>query len=713
MPVAGGRQLLATLLSSRLHVVHQTMTTPDHNPLLLDFPAVHGLPPFDQISDDHFLPAFDVAMQQNLAEIEAIAGDANHPTFENTIAALDRAGQTLDSVVNIFFNLAGADSNEPRREIERDIAPRLTQHEDQILHHRALFERIDSLWQRRSSLTLTGEQPRLLERTWQHFQRGGAALDEHAKTELRKLNQRLATLQVQFSQNLLQETNEFQLLIDDPAQVASLPTSVAAAAEDAARKTNKDSGEGQPKQWLFTLAHSSLFPFLTFSDQRELRKQIYTAWLDRGRQDNDRNNETIVAEIANLRLERANLLGYDTHADYVLELSMAGTPDAVNELLDRMWTPAIARANVELAALQQCADANGSAIEIKPWDWWYYTEKIRESKFSIDEETLKPYFTYPAVLQGAFDVAGKLFGLSFRKIDDAPRYHDDCESFEVTGSDGQFVGVLLCDPYTRPSKRGGAWMDVFREQHGIDSVRPIVTNVCNFSPPVGDAPSLLTFNEVETLFHEFGHALHGLLSQTQYRTLAGTNVVRDFVELPSQIMEHWASEPEVLNQYAKHWQTGASLPPEAIAEMQAASKFNQGFANTEFVAAAMLDMHWHVRKTPLTKDAASFEAEVLEKIGLIEAVEPRYRSAFFAHIFAGGYSAGYYSYLWSAVLDCDGFAAFKETGDIFDADTANRFRTNVLERGDSEDAMVLYQRFRGREPDIAALLDDRGLANKV
>lgn len=546
---------------------------------------------------------------------------------------------------------------------------------------------------------MTTEQKRLLDKTYKAFVRSGANLNDEQQARLREINKELSTLEIAFSNNLLNENNDFKLFIDNEADLSGLPQwFVQSAAEEA-------TAAGEPGKWLITLHNSSRLPFLQYADNRDLRKEVYMAYINKGNRDNANNNKANVTKIVQLRLEKANMMGYETFADFALDDTMAKTPAAVMDFLNNLWSYALPKAKAEQADLQVLMDREGKGETIEAWDWWYYTDKLRAEKYNLNEDEIKPYFKMENVRDGAFMVANKLYGITFKPIANVPVYHPDVEVFEVLDADGSQLGIFYTDFYPRAGKSAGAWMGNFREQNG--EVRPVVFNVGNFTKPVGDLPSLLTIDEVETLFHELGHGLHGLLSQTNYQGVAGTNVARDFVELPSQINEHWAFEPEVLKMYARHYQTGEVIPDELIEKIENQATFNQGFITTELMAAAILDMNLHTLTNTDNLDVVAYEKEAMDKLGLIPAIAPRYRTTYFNHI-VGGYAAGYYSYLWANVLDNDAFEAFKEKG-IFDATTAHLYRTNILEKGDSEDPMVLYKNFRGSEPQLEPMLKNRGM----
>ncbi len=672
------------------------------NPFFQEWDTPYGVAPFDQIEDEHYMPAFREGMKQHLAEIEAIASNPEQPTFDNTIAAMERAGKLLNRVAGVFFNIVSANTNDARQAIAREISPLLSQHNDTIFLNPRLFQRIKTLYEQRNTPGLTGEQKRLLEDRYKQFVRGGANLSEADKDKLRTINERLSSLQVAFSENVLKEDNNFKLLLDEK-DLTGLPESVKKAAAEAAK------ARGYEGKWLFTLHKPSLIPFIQYSDRRDLREKLYTGYIMRGDNNNAFDNKKIFNEIANLRIRKAHLLGYKTHADYVLEERMAKTPEKVYELLDKVWPAALNKAKEERAMMQSMIDAEGGGFKLASWDWWYYAEKIRQQKYNLDEDEVRPYLQIDNVIKGVFILAQKLYGLTFEEKQDIPKYHPEVKTYVVRDEKGDIIGIYLSDWFYRSSKRGGAWMNNYREQSNMDGKRvlPIIVNVGNFTKPTADTPSLLSLDEANTLFHEFGHALHGLLSKCTYPSISGTNVPRDFVEFPSQVMENWVLEPEMLKLYAFHYQTGEVMPQSLIDKIKKAGQFNQGFATVEYMAASYLDMAWHTLTEEQERDVNAFEKSVLDKIGLIPEIISRYRTTYFRHI-VGGYSAGYYSYLWSEVLDADAFEAFKENG-IFDRATAQSFRDNILSRGGTEDAMQMYINFRGREPEITPLLKRRGL----
>jgi peptidyl-dipeptidase Dcp len=677
-------------------------TTP--NPFFEEWKTPFGMPPFDRIEPGHYLPAFQEGIARRRKEIEAIAASKDAPTFANTIEAMDGGGRQLAKVSEVFFSLSGSDTTDLLQAIAKEVSPLTSALRDDTMLNEALFARVKSVWQQRDALKLTGEQKKLLDDTYKEFVRGGANLTAEQKKRFREVNQELSLLGLKFGENMLKETNGYKLVLEKKEQLAGLPAGVAAAAADAAKKAKLDG------KWLFTLDAPSIFPFLTFAEDRELRRQILAAYTSRGDHGDALDNKETLAKTAALRAERAQLLGYKTHADFVLDDNMAKTPAGVYGLLNRVWPAALAVAKQERADLQAAVKADGKDFQLEAWDWRYYAEKVRKARFDLDEEALRPYFPIDKVREGAFTTAGKLYGLTFTERPEVPKYNPEVKVFEVRDADGTFLALYTADNYPRPGKRGGAWCGRLRGLSFEDGkeIRPIITNVTNFTKPVGDAPALLSLEEVRTLFHEFGHAVHGMVSKVHYRATGRTP--RDFVELPSQIMENWALEPEVLKVYAKHYETGEVIPAALVEKVLKAHKYGEGFRTTEYMAAALLDMDWHTLESTKPQDAAAFEKASLAKMGLIPEIVVRYRSPYFNHVFGpgGGYSAGYYGYIWAEVLDADAFAAFKERG-IFDPATAKAFRT-LLAKGGTEDAMTLYKAFRGREPSVEPLLEKRGLA---
>lgn len=680
------------------------------NPFYKNYKTQFEIPPFSEIEEKHFMPAYFKGMEEHNNEIEQIIQNTEKPSFENVIIAMERSGELLDKVNAVFFNLSGSATNEKLQEIEKEISPKLSQHYDSISLNPYIFKKVSLLWEDVDNLNLSKEERKILEETYKRFIRSGALLKGSDKDRYADINQEISKLSVQFSQNLLAETNNFEIILsrDD---LKGLPEDIVnLAKEEADNKFKKTSDKKYANKYIFTSHRSSMYPFLTYSERRDLREKLYTGYIMRGDNDNEYDNKNITSKIASLRVEKANILGFETHAHYVLDNTMAKTPEAVYELLNQLWEPALSRAKNELQELQKFVNEEGQNFKIASWDWWYYSEKVRKDKYNIDEEELKNFFTLDNTIDGIFKTANKLFGLTFEEKFDIELYHPDARVWQVKDKNGSHLGLYIGDYYTRSSKRGGAWMSTFKDQSNFDGrERPIVINVCNFPPPSKDKPSLLSFEHVTTLFHEFGHGLHGLLTNTHYRSLSGTSVSRDFVEFPSQVLEHWASEPESLKSYAKHYKTGEVISDELIDKMKNASKFNQGFANTEYLAATYLDMDWHSLVSTDIQDTNDFERKSLEKIGLIDEIVSRYRTTYFQHIFTSSYSAGYYSYIWAAVLDSDAFAAFKESGDIYNQDLANKYREYILEKGGTENPMELYQKFRGSNPNIGPLLEDRGL----
>lgn len=684
------------------------------NPFFAEFDTPNGVPPFDKIKAEHFMPAFEEAIKQHDAEIDSIVNNTEAPTFENTVVALDESGRMLDRVSSVFSVMTGTMSDSVYRSMETDLTPILTNHYDNINFNENLFKRIkvvhdDSI----KTAGLTTEQKMLLDKTYKGFVRSGILLDGSKQSRLREINKELGAATLSFSQNELKETDSYQLVIENKEDLSGLPEGVIAAAAKAA------SDKGLEGKWLFGLSKPSWEPFLQYADNRDLREKLYKAMYMRGDNNNDADNKENIKKIVSLRLEKANILGYKTHADYVLENTMAKTPENVMGLLNNIWKYALPQAKKELAELQAIAKKEGHSIKIESWDWAYYAEKLRKEKYALDEEALKPYFKADNVREGIFAVANKLYGITFKQRTDVPVYQQDVKAYEVSDADGSLIGLIYFDDFARTGKRSGAWMSSFRKQEVFNGefVHPLIYNVGNYNPPTGGKPALLSLDQVETMFHEFGHGLHGLLSKCNYHGLSGTSVARDFVELPSQIMEHWAFEPEVLKIYAKHYETGEVIPNELVQKIQNAGYFNQGFRTTELVAAAILDMNWYTMTSGSNAttteglknlDVNKFEADAMKKIGLISEIIPRYRSTYFKHIFSGGYSSGYYSYLWSEVLDSDAYQAFVEKGNIFDQETAKSFRENVLSKGGSDEPMTLYKKFRGAEPDPIYLLKNRG-----
>jgi len=678
--------------------------TGQDNPFLKEFDTPFGVPAFDRITEQHYLPAFKEGIRQHKLEIEAIADNSVEPTFENTVAAMDYSGELLSRVSDVFYALNSAKTNDTMQAIAKEIAPMISQHRDDIYLNEKLFQRIKKVYDNRDSMDLTTEQGTVLDKYYKDFVRGGANLDPASKERFRQINEKLSLLSLKFEENILRENNAFYLTISDSNELSGLSENIISAAAEAA----KDRGEDG--KWVFTLHKPSLIPFLQYSDQREYREKLFKAYINRGDYDNELDNKAVADSMVNLRIERAQLLGYKTHADYVLENNMAKIPGNVYALLDKIWEPALLKAKTEAQELQAMINQEGHDFKLEPWDWWYYAEKVKKARYDLDEKELRPYFKLENVIEGVFTVAQKLYGIQIEERKDLPKYHPDVKIFEVKEADGSHIGILYTDYFPRESKTSGAWMTSFRKEYWKNGKRiaPIICNVGNFTKPTAGKPSLISLDEMNTLFHEFGHALHGLLSDATYKRVSGTSVPRDFVELPSQIMENWANHPEVMKMYARHYETDEPIPDALIAKIENSRYFNQGFITTELLAAAYLDMDWHTLNKVEPHDMHAFEQTSIDRIGLIPEIVVRYRTPYFKHIFAGGYSAGYYSYIWAEVLDADAFEAFKKNG-IYDRQTADSFRKNILAAGGSEDPMVLFKRFRGQEPDIKPLLERRGL----
>lgn len=694
--------LLFSAITSAITINAQDKT--NMNPFFETYTTPYQVPPFHLIKNEHFKPAILEGIKKQEAEIKAIVSNKEKPTFENTILAMENSGKLLSKVSTVFYNLNSANTNEEIQAIAKELAPRLSAHNDNINLNPELFQRVKTVWDNQANLNLNKEQSKILENLYKNFVRSGANLSEENKKRLREINAEMAVATLKYGQNILAETNAYELVISDKKDLEGLPNELIEAASSEAKSRGKEG------KWVFTLSNSSVMPFLQYSSNRKLRKEIWNAYQMRANQNNDKDNKELAITIANLRGERARLLGYNTHADYVLEKSMAKNPETATKLLMDLWTPALNMAKQEAADIKKMMVKDGIKGNVEPYDWRYYAEKIRKERFDLNEQEMKPYFSLDRTREGIFTVCKNLYGLQFNPLKEVPTYHEDVTVWEVKDTFENLIGILYMDFHPRASKRGGAWMTSYRTQKMENGKRvvPIVSIVCNFTKPTENAPALLTFDEVSTFFHEFGHALHGLLSNVTYESLAGTNVPRDFVELPSQIMENWAAEPEVLKMYAKHYKTGEVIPDAMIEKMQKAGTFDQGFATTEYLAAALLDMDYHTQKIMIKVDSETFENESMKKIGLTNEIIPRYRSTYFNHIFAGGYSAGYYSYIWSGVLDTDAFEVFKLNG-LFNQDYAKSFRTNILEKGGTEEPMVLYKNFRGDAPSVKPLLRKRGL----
>lgn len=676
----------------------------DSNPFLSEYNTPFEVPPFDKIQLEHYKPAFMQGMEEEAKEVEAIANNPEEATFENTIAALDQSGKLLRKVSSVFYGQNSADTSDKMQEISRELSPLLSKHSDDISLNPKLFARVKAVHDQMEELSLNKEQKKLVEETYKSFVRNGANLDSTSQERLRELNSEIDMLQLTFGQNMLKETNAFQLVVDKKEYLAGLPETLIANAAETAKEA------GMEGKWIFTLHNPSVMPFLQYAENRDLREKIFKAYINRGNNGNEADNKEVVKRLVTARLEKARLMGYDNYAEFVLEERMAKHAENVYNLLDQIWTPALAKAKEELADIQAEIKKEGNNFTAEGWDWRYYAEKAKQARFNLDENELRPYLKLENVRNGVFYVANKLYGITFTELKSIPLPHPDAEAFECKDQDGKHLGVLYMDYFPRASKRGGAWCSTYRSQtyKNGEKVAPVVTIVCNFSKPAAGQPALLNADETETLFHEFGHALHNLFKDVHYYGISG--VPRDFVELPSQVDEHWAFEPEVLKVYAKHYQTGEVMPNELVEKMDKSGKYGQGFATTEYLAASYLDMDFHVLKEiPQGMDVMQFEDETLGKRGLLPQIPSRYRSTYFNHTMGGGYTAGYYSYIWAEVLDADAYEAYKETGDIFNQEVAGKFRKYILTPGGIDDAMDMYVNFRGKEPGIEPLLKNRGL----
>lgn len=672
------------------------------NPFFATYETPFEVPPFDKIRMEHYKPALLKGMEEQQKEIEAIVNNQATPDFENTIAAFDQCGRLLSNVRTVFFGLNSANTSPEMQALNREMSPLMSKHSDDISLNKKLFEKIKYVHEHPGNLNK--EQKKLLEETYKGFVRSGANLPDDKQAKLRELNSQISLLQLTFGQNMLQETNAFQLVIDKKEDLSGLPQNLISVAAEEAKAA------GQDGKWMFTLHNPSVMPFLQFSDKRELREKMFNGYINRGNNNNEADNKDVVKQLVTLRLEKAKLLGYSDYAAFVLEERMAKNEKNVYELLDNLWAPTLVKVKEEAADLQAMMKKDGVAGELKGWDWRYYNEKVKKEKFDIDENETRPYFKLENVLDGLFQVVNKLYNISFTEIKDIPKPHEDAMAFECKDADGTHRGVLYMDFFPRASKRGGAWCGTYRSQTYKDGkiVAPVVTIVCNFTKPAAGEPALLSLDESETMFHEFGHALHNLFKNVHYYGVSG--VPRDFVELPSQIMEHWVLQPEVLKMYAKHYQTGEVIPEALVKKIENSSKYGQGFVTAEYLQASLLDMDYHVLKAiPADFEIQQFEAASMNRRGALSQIPPRYRTTYFNHTMGGGYTAGYYSYIWSEVLDTDAFDAFQESGNIFDRKTAEKFRDFILAPGSIDDAMDMYKNFRGKEASIEPLLKNRGL----
>ena len=675
---------------------------PTENPFLSEYTTPFQVPPFDQIKMEHYKPAFLQGMEEQQKEIDAIVNNPEPATFQNTIAALDQSGALLRKVSTVFYGLKSANTNDEMDALSRELSPLQSKHSDDIALNEKLFARIKAVYENPGDLDK--EQKKLLEETYKDFVRGGANLDAESQKKLRELNSEISMLQLTFGQNMQKETNAFQLIVDKEEDLAGLPQNLIASAAETAKEA------GMEGKWIFTLHNPSVMPFLQYADNRDLREKIFKGYINRGNNGNEYDNKEVVRKLLKARLEKAKLMGYENYASFALEERMAKTPDAVYKLLDQIWTPTLSKAKEELADINAEIKKDGKPFTAEGWDWRYYADRAKKAKFDLDENQVRPYLKLENVRDGVFYVANKLYGITFAQLDNLPLPHPDAQAFECKDKDGSHLGVLYMDFFPRASKKGGAWCGSYRSQTYKDGkkVAPVVTVVCNFTKPAAGQPALLSADEANTLFHEFGHALHNLFKDVHYYGVA--SVPRDFVELPSQIDEHWAFEPEVLNVYAKHYQTDEVIPAGLVEKMDKSGKYGQGFATAEYLAASLLDMDYHVLKEiPDDMDVMQFEAETLGKRGLLKQIPSRYRTTYFNHTMGGGYTAGYYSYIWAEVLDCDAYEAYKETGDIFNQEVAGKFRKYILTPGCIDDAMDMYVNFRGKEPGIDPLLKNRGL----
>jgi len=672
------------------------------NPFFNEYKTPFQVPPFNEIKLEHYMPAVEAGIAEQQAEIKAITDNKEEPTFSNTILAFDLSGDLLTKVSNVFFNLNQANTDDKMQALARDITPKLSAHHDNIMLNKELFKRVKAIYDKRNDLKLDAEQIRVVEKYYRDFERNGANLSDDKQAELRKLNDELSMLELKFGENVLAETNKnFKMVVDNEADLKGLPADLIAAAADVAKK------DSLPGKWVFTLQKPSWIPFLQYAENRALREKLYRGYLSRGNNNNANDNKEVLTKLVKLRGQKANLLGFGNWAAYVIDVNMAKTPENANNLLMKLWTPALDRAKKERADMQAMIDKEGGKFKLEMWDWWYYAEKVRKAKYDLDEAQLKPYFKLDNVVDGMMYVASKLYNIKFIKRTDLPVYDPEVITYEVQEANGKHIGIFYMDFHPRPGKSFGAWCTSFRSQSYKDGkmVTPIVSIVCNLTRPSGEVPALLSFDEVTTIFHESGHALHGLFTDGPFRRTAG-DVPNDFVELPSQVMENWAKEPEVLRVYAKHYKTGEVIPEALIAKLEKSAQFNQGFETVEYLAASLLDLDWHTQT--FAGDVPSFEKAAMDKIGLINEIAPRYRSTYFSHIFSGGYSAGYYVYIWAAVLDADAFDAFKQSGNIFNPEYAAKFRT-LLTKSGSDEGMTVYKNFRGQEPSIEPLLKRRGL----
>jgi peptidyl-dipeptidase Dcp len=698
------RKINLLLILAGLLLSACTQQTPMTNPFLSDYNMPFNVPPFHLIEEDHYLPAFQEGMSQEKAEIDAIISNSAEPDFENTIVAFDNAGELLRKVGGVFYRLNGANTNPNMQAIARELNPLTSAHNNEIRLNQDLFEKVKIVYEKRESLNLDLEQMRVVEKVYQDFARNGAALPEDQRNRLKEINERLSMISLQLGENVLAETNNFQLIIENPEDLAGLSDEIIAGAASEAKRVNMEG------KWVFTLHKPSWIPFLQFSERRDLREKIYRAYFMRGDNDNEHDNKDLFAELLKLRDERSKMLGFNNFAEFATDVNMAQNPENVYNFLYQVWEPALKIANQERNDMQAIIDREGGKFKLESWDWWYYAEKLRKEKYDLDEDELKPYFTKDNVRDGVFYLCEQLYGLTFTQHTDLPVYHEEVEVFEVFDNDGSHLGLLYLDYYPKPGKRAGAWCGTFRSgsYENAEKVYPIVTIVTNFARPVGDNPAMWSWDETTTFFHEFGHGLHNLFADGQYRRTS-RDVPRDFVELPSQVLENWASEPEMLKVYARHYETGEPIPDELIQKLENSAHFNQGFNTAEYVAAAILDQDYHTMDVSGDLDIRAIENASMKRIGLIDEIVPRYRTTYFNHIFGTGYAAGYYVYLWAGVLDADAYEAFKESGDIYNRELAAKFRKYILAENGLGEGMEQYVKFRGSEPSIEPLLKQRGL----
>jgi peptidyl-dipeptidase Dcp len=692
------------LIFFTMSMILNACKTTEENPFFVEWDTPFGSPPFHLIDEDHYVPAYEEGIRQHKAEIDAIINNPEEPTFENTIVAYDKAGGLLRRISPVFGGLRGAETNPRLQEIAREVTPLLSAHSNEISLNQDLFARIQTVYENRFDMNLNPEQLRVVEMYYRDFERNGAALPEEKREELARLNERMSMISLELGENMLAETNAFELILEDEADLAGLPAGVVSAAADAAQRA------GHEGKWMITLHNPSRLPFLQFSERRDLREKVLTAYGERGNNDNENDNKELFAELMQLRLQMARLLGFNNYAKYFLDIQMAENPENVYDFLQQVWDPAVARAKRERDMKQSIINREGGDFKLEAWDWWYYAEKLRQERYDLDDDEVNPYFTLDNVKKGNFMLANKLWGLTFEPRPEVPVYHEEVEVYEVFDNDGSHLAVLFIDPHPRPGKRQGAWCGTYRSGGWEDGewVSPIVTIVMNFTRPSGDKPAMLSWDETTTYFHEFGHAVHNFFAKGNFRRTS-RSVPRDFVELPSQILENWAGEPELLKTYAIHYETGEPIPDELISRLRRAEHFNQGFINVEYLASAFLDMDWHTTAHGDNIDVIGFEKESMKRIGLPDEIIPRWKTTYFGHIFGSGYAAGYYVYRWAGVLDADAFMAFKESGDLFNQELAERFRYYILANNALYEGMEAYVNFRGQEPDINHFLRQSGL----